>query len=520
MSGLTEDRLRQVLSWLVIVLLVVPVGGALWLGIAVGESPCILCWAQRTSMILIALVALFVVRYGPRPRYLGVLILLSTWGIWMATRHSSLHVARDIGQGFAANVLGAHTYTWAWVIHWAVLIVAGKLLFFYRGSLGEEPGTASDPKVVPGRVGRLAMGLFVVLVGANAVQAFVSTGPPPFLGQGDPIRMSLNPQHWVWSTAEYGGALGWRGSWAVPEPDPADIDVDPDPANGPLAGLPALAVDRRMEITAPVADAITGLAVAPSATVGSERLDGAGPAVDQTGLAPPPASVLVTTDDFGVYVLDDRLSTVLHRVVIDPGFSIDVTPLAGTAFVGDTLAIGTVNKSYLLLRPDPEADPIREWRHFLETDGGVVELRRSRFATVRARLQYASSLAYDRSADELITVSVPSDLHPTWVVSRFDRRDFVLSSEFIPEPGPTLEVAPERSLAEYVVTGATVVDGTLYAISAAYSTLLVIDLASGQVTAAYAVPGLESPVGLAAHGDQLWIAQADGGVAVAGRPGI
>ena len=496
MSGLGEERLRRVLAWLVIVLLVVPVGGALWLGIAVGESPCILCWAQRTSMILIALLALFVVRYGPRPRYLGVLILLGTWGIWMATRHSSLHVARDIGQGFAINVLGAHTYTWAWVIHWAVLIVAGKLLFFYRGSLGEEPGAAAEPRVVPGRAGRFAMGLFMVLVGGNAVQAFISTGPPPFLGQGDPIRLSLDPQHWVWSTDEFRGALGWRGSWAVPEPDPAELHVDPDPANGPLVGLPALSVLRQERITAPVDGAITGFAVGP---------DG--------------RSVL-TTEAFGVYVLDSTLSDVEHRVVIDPGFSIDVTPLVGAEFLGpDTLAIGTVNKSYLLLQPDPDADPIREWRHFLETDGGVRELRRSRFATVRARLQYALSLAHDAGADELITVSVPSELHPQWVVSRFDRGDFILSSEFVPEVGGDLERAGSaRGLSEYVVTGATVADGRLYAVSGAYSTLLVIDLEMEAVTEAYSVPGLEHPVGLAAFGEELLIAQADGHIVVVERP--
>lgn len=68
------------------------------------------------------------------------------------------------------------------------------------------------------------------------------------------------------------------------------------------------------------------------------------------------------------------------------------------------------------------------------------------------------------------------------------------------------------------MTGATVVDGRIYAISAAYSTLLVIDLAAETVTAAYGVPGLEQPVGLAARGDTLWIAQADGRVAIVERP--
>ncbi|MFO7587278.1 MAG: hypothetical protein R6X22_04305 [Gemmatimonadota bacterium] len=69
------------------------------------------------------------------------------------------------------------------------------------------------------------------------------------------------------------------------------------------------------------------------------------------------------------------------------------------------------------------------------------------------------------------------------------------------------------------MTGATVTDGVLYALSAAYSTLLVVDLDERTVIAAYAVPGLERPVGLAARGSQLLVAQADGRIAVLERPG-
>ena len=61
-------------------------------------------------------------------------------------------------------------------------------------------------------------------------------------------------------------------------------------------------------------------------------------------------------------------------------------------------------------------------------------------------------------------------------------------------------------------------DGLLFGVSAAYSTLLVIDLESKAVTQAYAVPGLEDPVGLAASGAELLIALADGRVAVIERP--
>jgi disulfide bond formation protein DsbB len=174
----------------------------------------------------------------------------------------------------------------------------------------------------------------------------------------------------------------------------------------------------------------------------------------------------------------------------------------------------------VLLREDPDADPDREWRHFKETDGGIAELGRSRFATVRARQQYVLSLAYDRGADELITLSVPSPRHQRVVVSRFDRRDRMLASEFLPRLADGLSFAdPDRSLAEYVVTGAAVADGVLYAVSAAYSTLLAIDLDAKTVIGAWALAGIQHPVGLAVRGSELVTVEADGDVRVYERPG-
>ncbi|MDP2956125.1 MAG: disulfide bond formation protein B [Longimicrobiales bacterium] len=492
MNGISEVRLRTVLAWAVIFLSAGPVGVAVVLGVAFGESPCILCWAQRVSMVLMALAGLFVLRYGPRPRYLGTVVLLGAWGTFMAIRHSALHLARDVGQGFAASFFGAHTYVWSWAVHFVVLVVLAVLLTLLR-----EDSVEKGPREL-GRTGRFAMGLFVVVVGANALQAFVTTGLPPFMGQADPLRFSWSPSRWVWMwRGELGGSITLRGAWDIPRPDPASVDAAADPASGPLTDLPV------------------------SSILGWEQV---GPTLNGrlTDLARDPATgrFLAVTDEHGVYVLDASLSAVEHHVVLDPFFAVDLSSVAGAAFLGDTLAVGTVNKSFLLLRPDPEADEDFEWRHFMETSGGMSELRRSRLATVRARQMYVSSLAYDRAAHELVTVSVPSQRHRRMVVSRFDASDFMLSSEFLPRLGPDLALGEERSLAEYVVTGAAVEDGLLYAVSAAYSTLLVIDLASKTVVGAHAVPGLEQPVGLAVRGAELLLAQADGRIAVVARPGV
>jgi disulfide bond formation protein DsbB len=488
--ALSPRRLRTILAAVVAILIGGPVGAAVVLGVAYGESPCVLCWAQRTSMILIALVGLFILRYGPRPRYIGTAVLLGAWGVFMALRHSALHLARDVGQGFAAPIFGVHTYVWSWVIHWIALAVIGVLLLLLRRDTVDHWSPDLDG------ASRFSMGLFLLVVGANAVQAFVSTGPPPFVGQADPVRFSFDPRRWVWSLDEWtGGRISLRGAWTVSPPDLDDLD--PDPAHGPLAGLPSLQVSRWERIGVPLDGALADLA--RDATSGR---------------------FLAVTDRHGVYLLDSTLTSVVHHVVLDHSFSIDLGPLAGAAFLGgDTLAVLSTNKSYVLLRPDPAADANREWRHFRATDGGVTELQRGRFSTVRARQMYVMSLAYDSAARELVTLTVPSPRHRRLVVSRFARGDFLLASERVPALAAGLGLAaPDRALADYVVTGAVVADGRLYALSAAYSTLLVADPAASTLHAAYAVPGLTRPIGLAARGPELLVAQADGRVAVVPRP--
>ncbi|HSG48923.1 MAG TPA: hypothetical protein VLA43_13975, partial [Longimicrobiales bacterium] len=60
--------------------------------------------------------------------------------------------------------------------------------------------------------------------------------------------------------------------------------------------------------------------------------------------------------------------------------------------------------------------------------------------------------------------------------------------------------------------------GRLHLVSAAFSTVLLVDLAGRTLVEAYAVPELEQPVGIAIRDGDLLIAQADGRVAVVPRP--
>ena len=477
------------LAFAVLVLVVGPIGTAAYvLGFGFGESPCVLCWAQRTMMVLVALCGLFVLRFGPRPRYLGLSVIVASLGMFMGLRHSALHLARDVGQGFSGEVLGAHTYTWSLFIFWVCVLVMGALLMLLKD------GEAAPVRRDLGRLERLAMPLFLVAVAGNIVQAFASTGPPPYMGQSDPIRFSFNPAHWHWSLEEWSPApISLRGRWSIGKPS---LDgLDPSPAAGPLQGLPTLAVARTATLPAAIPRPITDLAY----DAASDRF-------------------LVTTAQ-ALYVVDGALQQVLRHTVIDPAFSVDLARFTGAAFLdAHTVMALSENKSYVVLRENDQADAAKNFRFFLESFDRFDEQARGRFTTVRARMMYAMALAYDPATQSLFTVTVPNERVRRLVVSRFDRRDMTLSEEFVPTLGAAVRASGEkRSADEFYVTGAVVEGRQLHAFSAAFSTLLTIDLDARAVTSASAVTGIGRPVGLAIRGQEFAIASEDGTVSFVPR---
>ncbi len=485
-----HNLIYTALAVTVLILTIVPVGAAVFLlGFINGDSPCVMCWEQRTGMAIIALIGLFVLRYGPRPKYIGMAVLVGAWGIFMSVRHTGMHAARDVGQGFSAEIMGAHTYTWALFIFWICVLTMGILLMAMK-----EADTTPGPRALK-PLDKLAMGVFLVVIAGNIVQAFASTGPPPFMGQGDPIRFSFNPTHWVWSLDEWSPApLSLRGRWAIEKPDPASVSVDS--AAGPLANLPMFSLKKQKRIGGQLHGNVTDLAY----DAGSDRF-------------------LVTTDN-GVYLLDGTLSQVLRYTIVDPGFSVDLGRFSGAAFLDSrtVMALGE-NKSYVILREDDQADAGKNFRYFLESFDKFDELSRSRLTTVRARMMYTMSLAFDPETKSLYTLTVPNSKTRKLVVSRFDRRDMTLSEEFTPSIAPESGLklnGEKRSLDELYVTGAAVAGGRLYALSAAYNTLLTIDPATHLVLEAHGIQGLSHPTGLAIKGSDFYVVNSAGDVFIIG----
>jgi hypothetical protein len=484
-----RNALYTVLALAVLALAVVPIGIAVFvLGFVYGDSPCVMCWEQRIGMALVALVGLFVLRYGPKPKYIGLAVLIAVWGVFMGIRHTAMHAARDVGQGFSAEILGAHTYTWALLIYWVSVALMGLLLMSTRRDDIEE-----RPRPL-GLLGGLAGLVFLVVIAGNIVQAFASTGPPPFMGQGDPVRFSFSPKHWVWSLEEWSSApISLRGRWEIDKPSLEGLPTEP--VSGPIAGLPAAAVTGQLRIGFPLAGTPTDLCFDPATN-----------------------QFLVTTEH-GVYLADDTLATLNRHTVIDAGYSVDLGRFGAAAFLekGQVLAVGE-NKSYVVITPADKADADANFRYFLESFGAFDQVSRSRFGTVRARMMYVLSAAYDPATRSVYTVTVPNNKVKRLVLSRFGP-DMVLSEEFSPTvtADSGLALPGKRSLDELYVTGAAIADGRMYAISAAYNTLLEIDLATRAVVKARAVPGLSKPTGIAVKGDSLYILGGDGRVWVVGR---
>ena len=484
----TRNALYTPLTLAVLALVIGPIGIAVFvLGFGLGDSPCVLCWAQRTGMVLIALTGLFVIRFGPRPRYVGLAVLLAAFGIYMGLRHSSLHLWRDVGQGFSAEILGAHTYTWSMFIYWACVVMMGVLLLMLKD--GEASSEARRLRPLE----RVTLWLFLVAAAGNAVQAFASTGPPPYMGQGDPIRFSFNPGNWVWSTEEWTPSpVSLRGRWAIEKPDVGLANASP--AESPLANVPLLSTARRGNVSLPLDGPITDLAY----DAATDRF-------------------LVTTEK-GIYITDGSFGRVLRHTIVDTGFSVDLARFAAGTFLGsDTVMAMSENKSYVVLRENDKADAASNYRYFLASFDKFDEVSRSRFTTVRAKMMYVMAAAFDPASGSVYTVTVPNTKVKRLVVSRFDRRDMTLSEEFTPAlaPGSGLAFKTEKgSLDSFYVAGAAFAGGRLHCISAAFGTLLTIDPQTRTVVAAGTIPGLAKPVGLAIKGSEAFIVDAAGGLTV------
>lgn len=146
------------------------------------EMPCPLCLIQRMCMILAALGPAYVLVEG-RSRHahglsiigsgFGMSILAAVGGMAVSARQVLLHIAPG-DPGYGAPVMGMHLYTWALVVFVAVIVVSGLTIMF-------QP-TLELPRSQRMRwLTRLTLGLFALVIAANAVSALLEAGPNLYL---------------------------------------------------------------------------------------------------------------------------------------------------------------------------------------------------------------------------------------------------------------------------------------------------------------------------------------------------
>lgn len=454
-------------------IILLPVGIANFIfGYVLGDSPCTLCWAQRESMVFIGVMAFFIVRYGMKGKYLAWILLMAAFGLYQSFSHFGNHAHRDLDQGFSLQVFGIHTYFWAEVVFWAVVVLLGVMFYF-------APKFGAFDKEMEGKGVRELKGftlyafvISAVVIASNVFQAFVATGVPPFSGQSDPVRFSLNPKYIIWSsegTTKIYKDFSFLGKRNVKAPDfafaPNDkalgIEFGHDFNNSPFVNVSGeLKIVDKKDIDS-ISKPINSLALINDELVASSKFD-----------------VFFMDSDFGVK----------SEFELDPFFSATIDPIVGVIpYNGKYLLMGS-NKSYLRFNKNEQADEALQFADFIrgndKFEGQGEGLGRGRIDTVRSKFHHVGSIAADSRYFYMATL--PNNLDKkSFVVSKYAMSDRVLSGEFTPKA----DLKEGRGLGDLYITSLVVGEnGNLYALSKNYNVVVEISLLSEEVVSVRGFP--------------------------------
>lgn len=459
-----EHLFNKLASFASIFIMALPVGIACFIfGFIYLDNPCAFCWQERTAMILVALTALYIVRFGLKPKYIAALVWLGIYGAFMASVHTSINLGSDIGQGFSLKIMGAHTYTWALFVFVVVLIVVALLMLtlgnkFPNNGYGKQP-LDTLPKV--------ACGIFLVVISGNIVQAFTQTGPLPFVGQDSPGRVSFNPQYMSWELDHWPTyAPNARGAYAIDNPDIETWQpTEPLFAKAPRAKLVAEQV-----LPSEISGRVTAIDYQADAGV----------------------YALTTTDNW-VYILDKKMQ-ILSKAQIDGMYMLHIETLHGVAFTSaNSLLVMGFNKAWAELTLDPTQNWEMNYRRFNQSSDGIGETARGQFSTVRAKTSYSLALGYSSTLAQFVTVTTRDALNEHLVLSRFDRTDMTLSAESNLQGLPAL---PQ-------VTGISIQGEQAWVLNNDGSEVLKLNLLTGEVTPMAKLAGTNNPQGLLVQDDKL-----------------
>ncbi|WP_101775497.1 disulfide bond formation protein B [Pasteurella oralis] len=474
---MNEKAFNNILSLSALAIVAVLGVASFYLGFIDKESPCILCWAHRMLMIGTVMFAFMIVRYGPKPKYVGWIIFIGVFGMFAGFRHSSGSFAWDIHQGWWAEILGAHTYTWPIVIQGVVLVFTA-LLFWFTQNVYSFVSQSYKPL---SQLTKTIMLIFMIVLGGNIAQAFMSTGLPPNMGVGNPARLSFNPDYWYWTTDSWkrlSRPTAFRNAWDVEQPDlpsqPATkLQFTLDSTQAPLIATNKLVVHKQDMIEVPLN--------APATDIAFNGKD----------------KYLITTEKWGLYLVDSTLSEVKRFAVLDHLNGANGRVPVGSAFFSETeFGVLGWNKIFVFFKEDDTRTAKQNFPSFIEGLDQYTVTARGAYNTVRARMLHVLSMAYLPENNSVYSATVPNTKHKKLIISRFDKKDNLLSEEFVPSVKEGIMMRKDTNLADYYITGLVAHEGALYAVSKQFSQVLKIDPMSKQITQVYEFSGIANPQGI------------------------
>ncbi len=453
-------------------------------------------------MVIIGILGVFMIRYGPKIKYIACTFLFSAWGLYMTVRQSVIFWPLDVGQGHAGAIFGVHTNTWAVFVFWVCVLFMGAMMFFItkKSVLMENMLSPTDVPKPFTKYAKFVVALSTFVVASNCFQALVSDGWPPYDGKEYPDRFSLNLEmmHKTWTPRIWNkfNNIDWIGPEVVDEPYiagvsmPKDVVITQPFSEGPIATPAGVAAAGTTELLNPATlgikenEAITGIAYNP-----------------ETG------EYGVVTNNLAGFYVDRYLANSTGHARFDKPNGPDVKYVIGGGFAGNKLMILGSNKTLVgIEKTDEPIDPVFQWKVFRDTTGGIAPVTgRSRInmRTVRAKWAHVDALAIGDG--NLYAISVPNKTSKKAVLLRFSTKDWQITGEFPLEASPDLQLKPNRNVSDYYVTGLAWKDGKLYAISPRYHSLLVVDPNNGQVEKVYELSGLIEPRSAFFKDEELYV---------------
>ncbi|MGP1579467.1 MAG: disulfide bond formation protein B [Wolinella sp.] len=506
---LTEANFNLVMATAVLLVLAIPVGIAnLYLGYVVGEGPCTLCGHERFGMVLVGILGVFMLRYGPKIKYLASVFIVAFYGLYTAMRHVGNHAWRDVGMGFGDAIFGVHTYTWALFVYWVIVLAMALLMFFIRRDNDLSKDVSGERQVIKELrpYAKFVVILSFVIMVSNSFQMLMVNGLPPYAGTGYPPRFTLDISRAVsmWDRHdmyerffEGNGSLLGRNS--VPRPHiPGVNELDRAFNNDPLAG-PVENLKEPLKLLAHKD--------LPFPVVGTfHKGNAAGIAYDKES-----GEFGFVSTDGGLYFVDEALEKVTGRVILDRPNGNDIRLSTDATFLGKDQLVGVAfNKiMYGVKRVDSaKVNSKLEWKSFRETSGGIMPLfgeDRPYLTTMRAREAFVLSIAKDPASSYVYMLSIPNHRSKRTILIKHDTTDNLLSEESILKPSDKLTLKEKRNIDEFYITSADIRDGKLFALSKQFNSLLQIDLASKTLEVVYPLPDMGDAHGLAIRDDSLFV---------------